>query len=131
MVMSAGPSVSATSTPVMIPIAHGTPSVWKYGIRAFRYCQHDVGHAIGALRFAAALLGWRLELLPEWSDAQIAALHQRVERAEREREAFATHILAIEQANAKHMADQRTLAEALSRRLAPTVENGAGPDAAA
>jgi SagB-type dehydrogenase family enzyme len=47
---------------------------WKYGERAFRYCQHDVGHAIGALRFAAALLGWRLELLPEWSDAHIAAL---------------------------------------------------------
>jgi SagB-type dehydrogenase family enzyme len=47
---------------------------WKYGERAFRYCQHDVGHAIGALRFAAALLGWRLTLLPEWSDAQMAAL---------------------------------------------------------
>jgi SagB-type dehydrogenase family enzyme len=47
---------------------------WKYGERAFRYCQHDVGHAIGALRFAAALLGWRLHLLPDWSDAQIAGL---------------------------------------------------------
>src|SRR5262245_11788917 len=47
---------------------------WKYGERAFRYCQHDVGHAIGALRFAASLLGWRLQLLPEWSDAQIAGL---------------------------------------------------------
>jgi len=47
---------------------------WKYGERAFRYCQHDVGHAVGALRFAAALLGWRLQLLPGWSDAQIAAL---------------------------------------------------------
>ena len=47
---------------------------WKYGERAFRYCQHDVGHAIGALGFAAALLGWHLELLPKWSDAQIAAL---------------------------------------------------------
>ncbi len=47
---------------------------WKYGERAFRYCQHDVGHAIGALRFAAALLGWRLALLPEWSDAQMAGL---------------------------------------------------------
>ncbi len=28
---------------------------WKYGERAFRYCQHDVGHAIGALRVAASL----------------------------------------------------------------------------
>ncbi|MDO8767300.1 MAG: nitroreductase family protein [Burkholderiaceae bacterium] len=33
---------------------------WKYGERAFRYCQLDVGHAIGALRYAAAVLGWRL-----------------------------------------------------------------------
>ncbi len=33
---------------------------WKYGERAFRYCQLDAGHAIGALRVAAALLGWRL-----------------------------------------------------------------------
>jgi SagB-type dehydrogenase family enzyme len=47
---------------------------WKYGERAFRYCQHDTGHAIGALRFAAAMLGWRMQVLPEWSDAQIATL---------------------------------------------------------
>jgi SagB-type dehydrogenase family enzyme len=36
---------------------------WKYGERAFRYCQHDCGHAIAALRFSAALAGWRLHLL--------------------------------------------------------------------
>ena len=47
---------------------------WKYGERAFRYCQHDAGHAIGALRLAAALLGWRLTLLPAWSDADLSAL---------------------------------------------------------
>ncbi len=34
---------------------------WKYGERAFRYCQLDVGHGIGALAYAAALLGWELE----------------------------------------------------------------------
>jgi len=45
---------------------------WKYGERAFRYCQHDAGHAIAALRFSAAMLGWRVSLLP-WSDAAIAA----------------------------------------------------------
>ncbi|SFA90532.1 SagB family peptide dehydrogenase [Azotobacter beijerinckii] len=33
---------------------------WKYGERAFRYCQLDTGHAAGALRYAAAVLGWRL-----------------------------------------------------------------------
>ena len=47
---------------------------WKYGERAFRYCQHDVGHAFAALRYAAAALGWRMELLPEWDDAQLARL---------------------------------------------------------
>ena len=47
---------------------------WKYGERAFRYCQHDVGHAIGALRFSAAMLGWNLRLLPAWDEAQVAAL---------------------------------------------------------
>jgi len=47
---------------------------WKYGERAFRYCQHDVGHALAALRYAAAALGWRVELLPEWDDARLARL---------------------------------------------------------
>lgn len=37
---------------------------WKYGERAYRYCQHDVGHALAALRLAAAQQGWRLAMLP-------------------------------------------------------------------
>ena len=36
---------------------------WKYGERAFRYCNHDVGHALGAARIAAATLGWKMTLL--------------------------------------------------------------------
>ena len=36
---------------------------WKYGERAFRYCNHDVGHAIGTARIAAATLGWNMALL--------------------------------------------------------------------
>ena len=47
---------------------------WKYGERAFRYCQHDAGHALAALRYAAAVLGWRVKLLPEWDDVQLAKL---------------------------------------------------------
>lgn len=46
---------------------------WKYGERAFRYCQHDVGHAIAALSYAAACLGWTVELCSTLSDADIAA----------------------------------------------------------
>ena len=47
---------------------------WKYGERAFRYCQHDAGHALAALRLSAAMLGWRFELLEQWSHSAIAAL---------------------------------------------------------
>ena len=44
---------------------------WKYGERAYRYCQHDAGHAIGTLRIAAAALGWRMMLLEGLSDETI------------------------------------------------------------
>jgi SagB-type dehydrogenase family enzyme len=47
---------------------------WKYGERAFRYCQHDLGHAIAAIRIAAALYGLDASLVPDWSHAEIAAL---------------------------------------------------------
>ena len=47
---------------------------WKYGERAFRYCQHDVGHALGTIRFAAAVLGWRIYLLDCVGSAAIARL---------------------------------------------------------
>ena len=47
---------------------------WKYGERAFRYCQHDAGHALATLRIAAAALGWGLVLLDGMSDGVIAAL---------------------------------------------------------
>jgi len=47
---------------------------WKYGERAFRYCQHDLGHAIAAVRFAAALVGWKAVMVPAWSHREVAAL---------------------------------------------------------
>ncbi len=47
---------------------------WKYGERSFRYCQHDVGHAIAALAYAAAALGWHTRMLPRFDDDGIAAL---------------------------------------------------------
>ncbi len=47
---------------------------WKYGERAFRYCQLDAGHAIGAAAEAAAALGWRVHVLREPSDDEISAL---------------------------------------------------------
>ena len=47
---------------------------WKYGERAFRYCQHDVGHALAAMRIAAAALGWRLVLLDGVDDHIVSRL---------------------------------------------------------
>ncbi len=39
---------------------------WKYGERAFRYCNHDVGHAIAAISIAAGNLGWKTMLLDDY-----------------------------------------------------------------
>lgn len=47
---------------------------WKYGERAFRYCQQDVGHALAALRLSAAGQGWQLVMLEGLSDEVIASL---------------------------------------------------------
>jgi SagB-type dehydrogenase family enzyme len=47
---------------------------WKYGERAFRYCQHDVGHAIASVCYAAAALGWSALLLDSLSDNDVAAV---------------------------------------------------------
>lgn len=42
---------------------------WKYGERAFRYCNHDVGHALGALGYSAKLHNWKFSLKP-WASSQ-------------------------------------------------------------
>ncbi len=47
---------------------------WKYGERAFRYCQHDAGHAIGTVRIAAATLGWSAVVLHGLADETIEEL---------------------------------------------------------
>ncbi|MDR3394058.1 MAG: nitroreductase family protein [Parasulfuritortus sp.] len=41
---------------------------WKYGERAFRYCQLDMGHVLAAVACSAALLGWSPRLLALDSD---------------------------------------------------------------
>ena len=47
---------------------------WKYGERAFRYCNHDIGHAIGSARIAAATLGWTMALLDGTEQNTVAML---------------------------------------------------------
>lgn len=47
---------------------------WKYGMRAWRYCQHDCGHALAAVSYAAAALGWQARLVSAASDEDVASL---------------------------------------------------------
>ncbi|MNQ14018.1 Nitroreductase family protein [compost metagenome] len=63
-----GPRLAVLLTSVMWREA------WKYGERAFRYCQLDTGHAAGALRYAAAALGWTLAEQPQVGSGSLAQL---------------------------------------------------------
>ncbi|XP_074279974.1 uncharacterized protein LOC141605194 [Silene latifolia] len=47
---------------------------WKYGERAFRYCNHDVGHAIASVAMAAAELGWDVKLLDGLGGSELEKL---------------------------------------------------------
>jgi SagB-type dehydrogenase family enzyme len=47
---------------------------WKYGERAYRYCQHDCGHVIACLAIAAAGLGWRLRVCDDLGHDDLALL---------------------------------------------------------
>ena len=47
---------------------------WKYGERAFRYCQLDAGHAVGAVRYAAAALGWEARVVAHLPHDELAHL---------------------------------------------------------
>ncbi len=90
---------------------------WKYGERAFRYCQHDVGHAIGSARIAAQTLGWRMVLLEGVADDTIAALlgldrHEDFERAEREHPDCIAVVCPTEQA--RGLATGQTISVPLS-----------------
>ncbi|HCI13298.1 MAG: hypothetical protein A2063_11255 [Gallionellales bacterium GWA2_60_142] len=53
---------------------------WKYGERAFRYCQLDMGHVLAAVSYAAALHGWRPRLLA--TDSALLAHSLGTDRAD-------------------------------------------------
>jgi SagB-type dehydrogenase family enzyme len=44
---------------------------WKYGERAYRYCQLDLGHALACISFSGNLQGWRVAFLKGVSDEGI------------------------------------------------------------
>lgn len=47
---------------------------WKYRDRGYRYCQHDMGHAMAAVALSAAVLGWRAYILGEFPDRDASRL---------------------------------------------------------
>jgi SagB-type dehydrogenase family enzyme len=47
---------------------------WKYGERAYRYCQLDAGHALGAVALAAAAIGWEARLLDDPGSEELELL---------------------------------------------------------
>ncbi|MBD9485306.1 SagB/ThcOx family dehydrogenase [Pseudomonas sp. PDM14] len=47
---------------------------WKYGERAYRYCQHDLGHALACLSIAASIQGWQVRLLRGVAEARLDGL---------------------------------------------------------
>jgi SagB-type dehydrogenase family enzyme len=53
---------------------------WKYGERAFRYCQLDMGHVLAAVSYAAALHGWQPRLLA--TDSALLAHSLGTDRAD-------------------------------------------------
>ena len=77
---------------------------WKYGERAFRYCQHDCGHALMALDVAARMLGWSVELCPSIGDesiSRILGLDRALEFREYEQES--PELLAIVNLNPQNV----------------------------
>lgn len=55
---------------------------WKYGMRGWRYCQHDCGHAIAGVSYAAAALGQQTRLISSATDDAVASLLGLDRRAE-------------------------------------------------
>ena len=96
---------------------------WKYGERAFRYCQHDVGHAIGTIRIAAATLGWSAVVLTCLSDETVENLlglnrTEDVGGAEREHPDLLMVVWPAELAKGWRVGDDRVLPLCLDPKLA-------------
>lgn len=45
---------------------------WKYRDRAYRYCQHDIGHAMASILLSAGALGFTGQILGQFPDKEVA-----------------------------------------------------------
>jgi SagB-type dehydrogenase family enzyme len=89
---------------------------WKYGERAFRYCHHDLGHAIGTVTLAAAILGWRTRLIETLADTELADL-LGVHRQQGMEAEHPDCLLAVFPASASALTVSLQLSPALLERL--------------
>ena len=46
---------------------------WKYGERAYRYCNLDTGHALACMSFSASVLGWKVFCLSATGQSETAS----------------------------------------------------------
>jgi len=94
---------------------------WKYGERAFRYCQHDIGHAWAALAISASMLGWKLQIINTISDEAIAQLLglNRFNDFEKEEKETADILAVIIPSN-----DKLKLGQSLKQEAIPKIANG-------
>jgi SagB-type dehydrogenase family enzyme len=90
---------------------------WKYGERAFRYCNHDVGHALAAVSIAANQQGWKVTCLNGLSDDALDTVlgfdKTRFERLEKEHPDLLCFIHP-----AKHLEIARTLPQSIINAFA-------------
>jgi SagB-type dehydrogenase family enzyme len=88
---------------------------WKYGERAFRYCNHDVGHALAALAISARLLRWHASLVDHLATADLQRLLGLNQSSQAEPE-WAEILVAISPATIgeSRLAEAKTMLSALS-----------------
>ncbi|MCD6339956.1 MAG: hypothetical protein J7M29_11330, partial [Verrucomicrobia bacterium] len=91
---------------------------WKYGERAFRYCQLDVGHALGALAFAGLFLGWKACLLPRAGESVLRPLLHLPQEPEAEVEIPECLVLVGPESLPRGLSEAESALEELARRLA-------------
>ncbi len=91
---------------------------WKYGLRAFRYCHHDLGHALGAVNIACAGLGWQAVLLDHLAGETLEVILGLTKKSETEVE-VPDCLIAISPKldEAKPNRDTRQILEAFNKDL--------------
>jgi SagB-type dehydrogenase family enzyme len=63
----------ATESPLIVGLSSiFWREAWKYGDRAYRYCCHDLGHALVSVLLAARALGLRGGAVAHFSDVRVA-----------------------------------------------------------